>query len=491
MSVPKFDVILRNGLVVDGTGRPGFAADVAITGDRIAKIGSLGAENAVLDMDVGGLVVSPGFIDVHTHDDAALIARPQMTAKLTQGVTTVIGGNCGISGAPYDRQAAPPGLLRLVFKSDRCTAPTFGGYLAKVREAGPAVNAGFLTGHCTLRMQVMGDDLERPATPDETARMNQLLAACLQQGSFGLSTGLYYPAARAATTDEIVGVAAALRQVGGIYTSHIRDEADHVVESLEEALLIGREAGVRTVVSHHKCMGQRNFGRSVETLALLTDAQTRQHVAWDVYPYTAASTVLIEDLAAKSSRTLVTWCDPHPEFCARYLDDIAGKLGCSPLEAIPKLQPAGAVYFLMDEADVTRIIASVDAMVGSDGLPEDAHPHPRLWGTFPRVLGRYVRERRVLTLENAVHRMSGLSAHHFGLRDRGRLAVGMYADICVFDPATVCDTATFEQPATPAIGIHHVFVNGGMALTDCAPTGLRAGHVLLRQERPAELCAHP
>ena len=212
-----------------------------------------------------------------------------------------------------------------------------------------------------------------------------------------------------------------------------------------------------TVVSHHKCMGQRNFGRSVETLALLADAGTRQTVAWDVYPYTAASTVLIEDLVAKSSRTLVTWCDPHPEFCAHYLDDIARTLGCTPLEAIPKLQPAGAVYFLMDEADVTRILTSPNAMVGSDGLPEDAHPHPRLWGTFPRVLGRYVRERGLLSLESAVHRMSGLSAHHFGLHDRGRLAVGMRADVCVFDPASICDTATFEQPTTAAVGIHSRF----------------------------------
>jgi N-acyl-D-amino-acid deacylase len=329
----------------------------------------------------------------------------------------------------------------------------------------------------------MGEDLERPATPGETEQMKELLAGCLQEGSFGLSTGLFYPPARASTTDEVIGVAAALREFGGIYTSHIRDEADHVVESLKEALLIGREAGIPTVVSHHKCMGQRNFGRSVETLALLADARTRQNVSWDVYPYTAASTVLIEDLVVKSSRTLVTWCDPHPEFCAQYLDDIATKLGCTPLEAIPKLQPAGAVYFLMDEADVTRILTSSQAMVGSDGLPEDEHPHPRLWGTFPRVLGHYVRERGVLSLESAVHRMTGLSAQHFGLRDRGLLDVGMRADICVFDPASICDRATFEEPTRAAEGIHYVFVNGVAALSECKPTGLRAGRVLLRQQR--------
>jgi len=493
MNAPDYDVVLRGGRVVDGTGRPAFAADVAIAGDRIAAIGNLGGATSALDLDVANLVVSPGFIDVHTHDDAALIVRPQMAAKVTQGVTTVIGGNCGISGAPYDRCASPPGLMRLIFKSDDCTAATFGDYVAKVRGAAPAVNAGFLTGHNTLRMQVMGEDLERPATAGETAAMRELLAESLRQGSLGLSTGLYYPPARSATTAEVVEIASALREWRGIYTSHIRDEADGVVESLNEALLVGREAGVPAIVSHHKCMGQRNFGRSVETLALLDEARRRQRVAWDVYPYTAASTVLIADLVTKASRTLVTWCDPHPEFCARYLDDIARELGCTPLEAIPRLQPAGAVYFLMDEADVTRILCSSEAMVGSDGLPEDSHPHPRLWGTFPRVLGHYVRERGVLSLENAVHRMTGLSARHFGLLDRGQLVVRNYADVCVFDPATVSDLATFERPTTPAAGIRHVIVNGALALSDGALTDARAGRVLMRpggHAGPAEPVAY-
>ena len=482
MSRPQYDVLLRNGSVVDGTGRPAFAADVAIAGSRIAGIGSLHEAYAAIDIDVRGLVVSPGFIDVHTHDDAALVVRPQMTAKVTQGVTTVIAGNCGISGAPYSRRGAPRDLMHLIFKSDRCIASTFAEYAAKVQDAAPAVNAGFLSGHCTLRMEVMGENLNRSATPGEARQMRGLLSDCLQQGSLGLSTGLYYPPSRSASTSEVVEVAAALREYGGLYTSHIRDESDKVVESLEEALLIGREVGVPTIVSHHKCMGRRNFGRSVETLALLDEARQHQHVAWDVYPYSAASTVLIDELVAKSSKTLVTWCDPHPEFCARYLDDIALELGCSPTDAIAKLQPAGAVYFLMDEADVTRIICSSEAMIGSDGLPEDLHPHPRLWGTFPRVLGQYVRERGVLTLESAVHRMTGRSADKFGLRDRGQLAVGKYADICVFDAASVRDAATFEQPTRPAVGIHHVFVNGKMALANGVPTDTRAGIVLLRQD---------
>jgi N-acyl-D-amino-acid deacylase len=482
MSRPHFDVVLRNGMVVDGTGRPAITADLAVAGGRIAKIGSLQGETAALDIDVRGLVVSPGFIDVHTHDDAALIARPQMTAKLTQGVTTVIGGNCGISGAPYDRRGAPPGLLRLVFKSDHCVASTFAEYVDKVKDAAPAINAAFLTGHNTLRMQVMGDDLSRSATQSEVRQMRDLLSDCLQQGSLGLSTGLFYPPARAASTSEVIEIARPLSTYGGLYTSHIRDEADKVIEGLQEALLIGREAGVPTIISHHKCMGRANFGRSVETLALLNEAKKQQQVAWDVYPYSAASTVLSEELVAQSSKTLVTWCDPHPEFCARYLDEVAQELGCTPMEAVPKLQPAGAVYFLMDEADVTRIICSSEAMIGSDGLPEDLHPHPRLWGTFPRVLGQYVRERGVLTLESAIYRMTGMSAHNFGLRDRGQLAVGKHADVCVFDAASIRDSATFEEPTRPALGIHYVFVNGNMALANGMPTTTRAGMVLLRQE---------
>jgi N-acyl-D-amino-acid deacylase len=463
---PRFDVILRNGLLIDGTGKPGFAADVALVADRVAKIGDLRGSTAELDLDIRGLVLSPGFIDVHTHDDAALIVRPQMTPKLTQGITTVIAGNCGISGAPYDRSGPPTGLLRLIFKSDQCVAATFAEYIGRVKDAGPAVNAALLTGHITLRMQVMGEDLDREATSGEIEQMRQLLAGCLEQGSIGLSSGLFYPPARASSTAEVIGIARALKAHGGIYTSHIRDEADHVIEGLEEALLVGREADVPVIVSHHKCMGKRNFGRSVQTLALLDAAREHQPVAWDMYPYAAAS------------KTLVTWCDPHPEFCARYLHDIAVDLGCTPLEAIAKLQPAGAIYFLMDEADVTRIMCSSEAMIGSDGLPEDLHPHPRLWGTFPRVLGHYVRDRGVLSLESAVHRMTGKSAHHFRLRDRGVVAEGKYADLCVFNAAVISDAATFEQPTRPSLGIHYVFVNGNMALADGAPVAARAGRVL-------------
>jgi N-acyl-D-amino-acid deacylase len=475
-----FDLLLRNGTVVDGSGGPAFRADVAIRGDRIAAIGHLREVTAGSEIDISGLIVAPGFIDVHTHDDAALILRPQMLPKLTQGVTTVIAGNCGISGAPYSKPGSPPDLMRIVFKSNRCVAPTLDQYLQRLSDAEPAVNAAFLTGHTALRMQVMGEDLKRAASEDEIAGMRDLLEDCLEQGSLGLSTGLFYPPARAASTQEVIGVARPLREHQGLYVTHMRDEADGVLESIAETLVIGREVGANVIISHHKCMGQRNFGRSVETLARLEEARQSQAVAWDVYPYTAASSILHSDFVEQSSKTLITWCDPYPEFSGCELGAAAQVLGCTPAEAIAKLQPAGAVYFMMDEADVIRILTSTMAMVGSDGLPDDSHPHPRLWGTFPRVFRRYVREQKVLSLENAVHRMTGLSAECFGLRDRGQIRVGFYADVTVFDAQEIGDAATFDEPARPATGIRHVLVNGKLALTQGTPTTYRPGKILRR-----------
>ena len=481
MHQPPYDLVLRRGILIDGTGAPAIQADLGIRADRIAAIGDLGAAAARRTLDIAGLVLAPGFIDVHTHDDAALIARPEMAPKLTQGVTTVIAGNCGISAAPYGARGNPPDLMRLIFKTDRFVAPTFADYTKRVSEASPACNAAFLTGHTTLRMQVMGAHLDRTASPAEIVEMQRLLTACLKAGSFGFSTGLFYPPARAASTREVIDVARALGEYQGVYTTHMRDEGDNVMESLRETLQIGAALGTRVIVSHHKCMGQKNFGRSVETLALLTHARRSQDVALDVYPYTAASTVLNAEMMSQSIRTVITWCDPYPQYCGRDLAQIAAEMNCTPLEVIPKLLPAGALYFTMDENDVTRIMRYSGAMIGSDGLPEDKHPHPRLWGTFPRVLGHYVRERHVLELEDAVHRMTGLSAAQFNLKERGTLREGYFADLCIFDPSTVLDKATFAHPTEPAAGIAYVFVNGRMALEDGRLTPVRAGKVLLRE----------
>ena len=475
-----YDVILRNGTLIDGRNHPAFRADVAIHGGRLAHVGDLGNAKAHREIDVSNLVVAPGFIDVHTHDDAAVIESPQMAPKLTQGVTTVIAGNCGISAAPFSPAGARHGVMHLVFKSERCLADTLGAYIEKVRSAEPAVNVGLLTGHTTLRMQVMGQDLNRPATADEIAQMRDLLAGCLEEGSLGFSTGLFYPSARAASTEEVIEIAAPLRSHQGLYVTHMRDEADGVMESLQEALHIGKAVDVPVIISHHKCLGRNNFGRSIETLALLSQARPDRCVGLDVYPYTASSTVLNQEMVFRSERTLITWCDRFPEYTGVDLAEVAGKMKCSIEEAVEKLQPAGAVYFSMDDQDITRILRFPGTMIGSDGLPGDQHPHPRLWGTFPRVLARYVRERAVLTLEEAIYRMTGLPAFHFRLQDRGSIEVGKYADLCVFDPSTIVDCATYEEPVSPSKGIHFVFVNGRIAMDNCNLTPVRAGRVLRR-----------
>ena len=474
------DHIIRNGLVIDGSGTAGVKADIAILGDRIVAIGDLAHSDAAQVTDADGLVVAPGFIDVHTHDDAALIIRPDMEAKLSQGVTTVICGNCGISGAPYDLNREPPGLLRLVFKSEEFVAPDLASYMAKVDAAQPSVNSAFLTGHTTLRMNAMGEDLDRAATSDEIDYMKAQLAQALRDGSIGLSTGLFYDPAHAAPTEEVVALASVLADYNGIYTTHMRDEADHVVESVEESLQIGASANVPVVISHHKCQGKQNFGRSTETLKIMAAARKTQSVALDIYPYEACSTVLNETNVIGALRTIVTWSDPHPEMSGRDLDDIADELGLSPLEAMEKLMPGGAIYFMMDEADIDRIMTSENAMIGSDGLPEDAHPHPRLWGTFPRVLGHYVREKQLMPLYDAVHRMTGLSAGNFMLKDRGLIMPGYYADITIFDPDTVIDKATYEKPKQYASGIEVVIVNGQIAWQNGSASGARAGKVLKR-----------
>jgi N-acyl-D-amino-acid deacylase len=265
----------------------------------------------------------------------------------------------------------------------------------------------------------------------------------------------------------------------------MRDEGDHVLDSLDETFAVGREAEVPVVVSHHKVMGRRNFGRTQETLPKIAAAMARQSIGLDAYPYIASSTVLSAAQAERSLKVLVTWSKSAPEQAGRELSAIAAGWGVTQKEAVDRLQPAGAVYWTMDEADVQRVLRFEHTMIGSDGLPHDTHPHPRLWGAFPRVLGHYCRDLGLFSLEEAVRRMTGLSASRFGLSGRGTLAPGAYADITVFDPASVADRASFEAPTTPAAGIEHVFVNGRPVWADGKPTGERPGQALRRQQMQA------
>ena len=482
------DLVLRGGRVIDGTGAAGFSADIAIDGERIAAVEGLPRGSGRRELDVAGLVVAPGFIDVHTHDDRALFVSSDMSAKVSQGVTTVVTGNCGISLAPLTLTRAPPPPLDLIGDERDYCFGRFADYLGALDAHPPALNAACLVGHSSLRVGCMRE-LDRPASEPEIDAMRARLAEGLEAGAIGLSTGLWYAPANAAPKSEIVALAELLRPAGAVYTTHMRDEAEHVLDSLEESFAVGREADVPVVISHHKVIGKANFGRTRETLPRLRKAVAEQRIGLDAYPYVASSTVLRAFMVPRALKVLVTWSKSRPEMAGRYLREIAAEWKVSEAEACERLQPAGAVYWTMDEADVRRVFAFEHTMVGSDGLPHDLHPHPRLWGTFPRVLGHYCREVGLFPLEEAVRRMTGLPAQRFGLTNRGRIAPGAYADVCVFDPDRVIDRATFEQPATPAAGIAHVLVNGTLVWQDGAHTGARPGRALRRQAMQQEHAA--
>ncbi|RMD62679.1 MAG: D-aminoacylase [Alphaproteobacteria bacterium] len=485
------DLILRNARIVDGTGAPAQFGDVAIADDRIVACGDLASTRAGREIDLAGHVLAPGFIDVHTHDDRALLVDPLMTCKVSQGVTTVVTGNCGVSLAPFAPRRRPPAPIDLICEEPAGFFADFGAYLDALDRDPPATNAVAQVGHASLRAGHM-DDLDRPATGAEIKAMRAALEAALEVGAAGFSTGLFYPPAQAAPTEEVIELARALCAYGAFHSTHMRDEADHVTDSLAETFRIGREAQVPVVISHHKCAGRHNHGRSAETLPLIDRAREEQPIALDAYPYVAGSTMLASGRAMAATRIIVTWSRPRPDVAGRDLDDIAREMGVSWDEAIAALSPAGGIFFIMDEDDVRRILAYPQTMIGSDGLPHDEHPHPRLWGTFPRVLGHYVREVGLFSLEEAVRKMTALSAARFGLRDRGVIRPGAYADLVAFDPDTIADAATFEDPKRPATGIDLVMVNGRIVWQDGAHTGARPGRALRRQElaRPDFAAAH-
>jgi N-acyl-D-amino-acid deacylase len=469
-------LLLRGGSVIDGTGDGRFAADVRIEDGRIAAVGAGLAANGATVLDVTGMIVAPGFIDVHTHDDQIVLSAPQMLPKISQGVTTVVVGNCGISLAPLVRASVPP-PLNLLGGGEKYVHPTMASYVAAVAAAQPAVNVAALVGHSTLRVAVM-DDPYRPATRDEQAQMADLLREGMAAGASGFSSGVFYATGAAADVDELALLAGIAGEAGGIYTTHIRQEMDQVLASLDEAFATGRRGHVPVVISHHKCAGPANWGRTVETLAHLEAAQARQSIGLDAYPYVAGSTVLRNDLVDGVIDVLVTWSTPHPEMSARLLADIAHEWNCTQQEACDRLQPGGACYFQMREDDVQRVLRYPSTMIGSDGLPHDLHPHPRLWGTFPRVLGHYSRDLGLFPLEVAVHKMTALSARRFNLAQRGELRAGFHADVTVFDAAAIADSATFAQPTTVAQGIRYVFVNGELSYLDGSATGERGGRFL-------------
>ena len=475
------DTLIRNARVLDGTGVASELLDVAVRSDRICEIGVSLDYDARKSVDADGLVLAPGFIDVHTHDDTAVICTPAMLPKISQGITTVIVGNCGISATPVVLRSEPPDPMNLLGEAEDFRYPTFATYIDAVRDARPAVNVGVLIGHTALRNNHM-DRLDRAATEIEVEAMREQLQQALDGGALGLSSGLAYLSAYAASTEEMLALAKPLQAAGAVYTTHMRTEADGILDAMREAFEIGRLSHVPVIISHLKCAGIANWGRSGEVLHALEIARTSQPAGCDCYPYAAGSSTL--DLRQVDERVhiTITWSTPHPEVAGQSLAQIAERWQKSQLQTAQQLQPAGAIYHSISEDDMRRILRHSATMIGSDGLPNDPRPHPRLWGTFPRVLGRYSRDEGLFSLAEAVHKMTGLPAQRFGLAKRGLIRKDYYADLVLFDPETIIDMATFSDPIRPAKGITAVWVNGVLSYTSEGASGSRGGRFLPRGE---------
>ncbi len=477
--MPAFDTLIRAATVFAGANGEPEVLDVAVRGDRIAAVGPALQGDAVNLVEAHGLALAPGFIDVHTHDDIAVIRSPKMEPKISQGVTTVIVGNCGISASPVSLGNGLPDPMNLLGTEQEFRYPTFAAFRSAIDAANPAVNVASLVGHTALRNNHM-DRLDRAATLEEIRAMRGQLEEALDGGALGLSTGLAYLSANSATTEEVMQVAQPLAAAGAVYATHMRTEGEAVLDAMEEAFRIGRKSKVPVIVSHLKCAGIANWGRSGEVLKALESARVAQDVGCDCYPYAAGSSTL--DLRQVDERVeiTITWSTPHPEIAGQSLEAIATAWQTSQLEAARRLQPAGAIYHSIDEEDMRRIMSHPATMIGSDGLPSDPLPHPRLWGTFPRVLGHYCREEKQFSLAEAIHKMTVMPAGRFGIAERGLIRDGFYADLVLFDPETIIDRATFSDPMQPASGIERVWVNGVLSYTPRDGSHGRAGRFVPR-----------
>jgi N-acyl-D-amino-acid deacylase len=495
-SVDPVDLLIFNASIIDGTGSPRFKGAVALRADKIVgvydelqpnDICALEAHMAFAKLlfDAQGMVLSPGFIDAHTHDDRLLLSDPQMMPKLSQGITTVIVGNCGISLAPMPKALSadviPP--LNLLDESGAWFRfKDFASYVDALKHQPAAINCALLVGHTTLRVAAV-QDLNQEASEAEISVMREQVREALKAGAIGVSTGLYYEPAKAASTHEVIEVCRPLTELKGVYCTHMRDEAEGLLTSLDESFLVGRELDAPVIISHLKVVGVKNYGQSPRALAHIQAHQDRQEICFDCYPYPASSTILSFDRAVTASRVIVTWSKAMPEMAGKDLSHIAQKLDLSEEEAIKQLDPAGAIYFRMDESDVQTILSHPQVMIGSDGLPHDEFPHPRLWGSFTKVLGHYSRTLGLFPLESAIRKMTSITAKNFRLVGRGQIRVGYYADLTLFDPEEVDALSSYERPVAPSRGIRGVWVNGVKVYQDGHATGRLSGQVLSHQDR--------
>lgn len=490
----QFDLIIRGGSVYDGSGSPGQRADVAVRGDRIVQVGAV-AEDATAGevVDASGLAVTPGFIDVHAHDDTLVFAEPDVSGKVMQGVTTVINGNCGAGVVParYSRRFGEVGITLPEWE-------TYAGYFASIEEHPPAQNVASLAGFGTLRAGALGGGrVERPATAEEIATMQSWLREALEAGVVGLSTGLIYEPDRYSTTAEIAEVAKPLAEYGALYASHVRGEGATLLDAHAEAIEIGRIAGVRVQISHHKASGRNHWGRVRDSIAQIEEARARgEDVTADQYPYTAGSTRLFA--LVQNGRVGDTGTDAIPgedillasvpkrnDWEGKSVADLADEWDVPAEQAAQRIIDEGGsgtivVQFAMDEADVRTVLAHPTTMIGTDGLGFGSRPHPRHFGTYPRILGKYVREEGVITLEDAIWKMTGFPATKFDLPGRGFVREGAIADLVVFNPETVAEVSTYEDPRRTPIGMPWVFVNGRTVVRLGEHTTARPGRVVRR-----------
>jgi N-acyl-D-amino-acid deacylase len=520
---------LEQATIVDGTGAPGFRTDLALRGDRIVRIGDCAGRDAAERVDCRALTVAPGFIDMHGHSDETLIALPTADSKILQGVTLEVGGNCGASPGPFSAStlAERRADLRSRYGID-ATWEDFGGFLDALDAAPSAMNFCCLVGLGEVRKAV-GALTPGPLPKELLDRQRALVRDACERGAIGVSSGLIYQPGSFAELDELESLAAAARDAGSpLYTSHIRSEGDHLVEAVEEALTIGMRAGVAVQLSHHKASGRRNWGKVHDTLTRVERARrTGVDVVLDQYPYKASSTgldvILPVDVNVGTRHEIAArladpayfaltagridleyagrWdevliaavgSEPNKNFEGLTVAGIAAQTGAAPAAAALTLLrdetlDVAAIYFTMCEDDLRAVLQYSNTCIGSDasvcalqGITAHGKPHPRAFGTFPRVLKRYVRESHLLSLEEAVRRATGLAAGRLGLRERGRIVEGFFADLVLFDPATIADESTYEDPFRYPAGIHSVFVNGTAVVRDGKITGSRPGRLLRR-----------
>lgn len=467
----QFDVVFRNATVVDGTGASGFVADVAVHGDRIAEVGTING-SARTEIDSSGLVLAPGFIDVHTHDDFALDTSPDMPFKTLQGVTTIVTGNCGTS------------------------VPEFAEWMSTRKESSASVNVAALVGHGTIRAGVMGRSTNRHATSSELAAMSDEVSRAFDAGAVGMSTGLVYEPGRYSSSEEIEELARIVAVRNGIYTCHMRNEHDGLLESVQETIDVGRATGVKVQVSHLKAIGAQNASLAWEAVKEIRAARDAGiDVMADQYPYARGSTALDQMVSADAFRAstnfgfvagsavMIASAPKNPDWEGRTLESVAHELGLTTpdaAQAIVDREGRGCMVVVANqtEENIALILKEDFVMIGSDGIPAGSRPHPRLHHTFPRVLGEYSRQRGVVSLETAVHKMTGMSAERFGLENRGVIAPNAFADLVLFDYKSIIDTGSYENPTVVPRGIVGVWVNGTRIVEESRSTQARPGRVL-------------